>query len=100
MNQMGPLGIIAAPDLKPLQRFPAPDLELDDGHNDSTSLRQQQADQLNSYGWIDKSHGVVRIPIERAMDLLLLKGLPVRTNSLSGIGDSELQLQQERPQQP
>jgi hypothetical protein len=48
MNQMGPLGIIAAPDLKPLQRFPAPDLELDDGHNDSTSLHQQQSDQLTA----------------------------------------------------
>ena len=33
---------------------------------------------LNSYGWVDPKAGVVRIPIDRAMDLLLQKGLPVR----------------------
>ena len=45
-------------------------------------LRQymdQQGAVLNSYGWVDQKAGVVRIPIDRAMDLLLQKGLPVRT---------------------
>ena len=31
---------------------------------------------LYSYGWVDKANGVVRVPIGRAMDLLLAKGLP------------------------
>lgn len=35
---------------------------------------QQQA--LHRYGWIDRPHGIVRLPIERAMDLLLERGLP------------------------
>jgi hypothetical protein len=44
-------------------------------------LKQYQAAQgeiLNSYGWVDQKAGVVRIPIDRAMDILLQKGLPVR----------------------
>lgn len=32
---------------------------------------------LYSYGWVDKANGVVRVPIGRAMDMLLAKGLPV-----------------------
>jgi len=37
---------------------------------------QQQI--LNSYGWVDKQNGIVRIPIDRAMQLTLQKGLPAR----------------------
>lgn len=33
---------------------------------------------LSSYGWVDRKNGVVRIPIDRAMDLLLEQGLPTR----------------------
>ncbi len=43
-------------------------------------LDQQNA-VLNSYGWVDQKAGVVRIPINRAMDLLLQKGLPVRAGA-------------------
>jgi hypothetical protein len=44
-------------------------------------LEQALAEQnqlLNSYGWVDQKTGVVRIPIDRAMELLLERGLPVR----------------------
>ena len=30
----------------------------------------------DSYGWVDRDHGVVRIPVARAMERLLQKGLP------------------------
>ena len=33
---------------------------------------------LDSYGWVDRKSGTVRIPITRAMNELLQKGLPVR----------------------
>ncbi len=33
---------------------------------------------LHSYGWVDQKAGVVRIPIDRAMLLLLQRGLPAR----------------------
>jgi hypothetical protein len=31
---------------------------------------------LTTYGWVDQKAGVVRIPIERAMELLVERGLP------------------------
>jgi hypothetical protein len=31
---------------------------------------------LSSYAWVDKSQGIVRIPIDQAMDELAKKGLP------------------------
>jgi mono/diheme cytochrome c family protein len=39
--------------------------------------REQEEARLNSYGWIDKEAGVVRIPIDRAMALIVESGLPV-----------------------
>ena len=36
---------------------------------------------LRSYGWVDREGGVARIPIRRAIDLLLQRGLPVRNGS-------------------
>jgi hypothetical protein len=47
-------------------------------------LKDYRADQdkvLESYGWVDSQAGVVRIPVDRAMDLLLQKGYPVRGSS-------------------
>ena len=32
--------------------------------------------ELNSYGWVDAGNGITRIPIDRAMDLILEQGLP------------------------
>jgi hypothetical protein len=36
-----------------------------------------QENQLNSYGWVDENAGVAHIPIERAMELTVQRGLPV-----------------------
>lgn len=38
-------------------------------------LRQLQDRRLHGYGWIDRDRGVVHIPIDRAMDLVLERGL-------------------------
>jgi hypothetical protein len=100
MQEMQPLGLIAAPDLKPLERFPKPDLQIDDDHAQRVALFITQDEKLNSYGWIDRSNGIVQIPIERAMDLLAQRGLPTRTNGVSQTDSSPLQLIQERPEQP
>jgi hypothetical protein len=65
-----PFGNVRALPPRPvLQVTPAQDLQ---------HYRDQQNAVLNSYGWVDQKAGVVRIPIDRAMDLLLQKGLPVR----------------------
>jgi hypothetical protein len=39
--------------------------------------RDEERRLLSSYGWVDERTGVVRIPIERAKELLVEKGLPV-----------------------
>ena len=36
-----------------------------------------QEEQLNRYGWVDEKAGVAHIPIERAMELMVQRGLPV-----------------------
>jgi hypothetical protein len=62
------------------ESFPAPQLEV----NERTELngeRLREEDTLSTYGWVDQSAGVVRIPIERAMDLLAQRGLPVRSGA-------------------
>jgi hypothetical protein len=48
--------------------------------NERGQLREflmNQEDQLNSYGWVDEKAGVAHIPIERAMELTVQRGLPV-----------------------
>lgn len=40
--------------------------------------RHAQDETLSSYGWIDEGAQVVRLPIDRAKDLVLERGLPVR----------------------
>jgi len=99
MQQMQPFGIVIAPDLKPLARFPKPNLAIDDGHAQMTALLQQQNEKLNSYGWVDRSNNVVRIPIDRAMDLFLQQSLQTATSPQARPDGSELQLIQERPAQ-
>ena len=58
------------------QRFPEPRLEKDE-RNELTEFRQHEEERLNSYGWVDQQAGVVHIPIERAMQLVAERGLPV-----------------------
>jgi len=45
---------------------------------DLKRYREDQEKILQSYGWVDSQAGIERIPVERAMDLLLQKGYPVR----------------------
>ena len=45
------------------------------------ALRQLRATEdaaLTTYGWVDRKNGIVHIPIDRAMDLILQRGLPAR----------------------
>jgi len=61
------------------QQFPAPRLQADngDGADDLADLHQREDLLLDNYSWIDQSKGTVRIPIERAMELIAQRGLPV-----------------------
>lgn len=95
MQNMTPLGIIIAPNLKPLERFPKPNLSIDDDHAQRVSLLAAENARLDSYRWVDRSNGIVHIPIDRAIDLILQRGLPTRTNGVSQTDGSPLQLIQE-----
>jgi hypothetical protein len=44
---------------------------------DMVHMRASEDAQLNTPGWIDPQKGIVRIPIERAKQLVLQRGLPV-----------------------
>lgn len=56
---------------------PAPRLQVD-AVSDLRAFRAEQAAILGRLAWADQSAGVVQVPIERAMGLLLTKGLPAR----------------------
>jgi hypothetical protein len=59
------------------QTFPTPRLQTDDGNQDVADLHAREDLLLSNYTWIDESKGTVRIPIERAMELIAQRGLPV-----------------------
>jgi hypothetical protein len=46
-----------------------------------TDLKEMRAAEdkiLNGYSWVDQQHGIVRVPIDRAIGLLAQRGLPSR----------------------
>jgi hypothetical protein len=45
---------------------------------DVRDLMTNERSILDSYGWVDRQAGIVRIPIERAIELLTERGLPSR----------------------
>lgn len=64
---------------KVTRNFPEPRLQYDDVA-DMKALRSYENEKLglsngHSYAWVDESAGVVRIPIDRAMELLAQRGL-------------------------
>jgi hypothetical protein len=56
---------------------PEPRLQVS-APKDLKQYKAAQGEILNSYGWVDQNAGIVRIPIDRAMDILVQRGLPVR----------------------
>jgi hypothetical protein len=63
--------------------FPEPRLEEDERHQ-LDDVRMKEEKRLNSYGWVDEKAGRVHIPIDRAMDLIVQRGFPVRQENVSG----------------
>lgn len=45
---------------------------------DLAAMRAAEEKVLETYGWVDKERKIVRIPIDRAMELLAERGLPTR----------------------
>jgi len=69
------------------QTFPQPRLE----ENERTQLRsfiEDQDQKLATYNWVDKDKGILRIPIDRAMELIAKRGLPVHSEGASSAPSS------------
>jgi len=61
--------------------FPTPRVQTDDGDADTANLHAREDILLEHYSWVDAGKGKVRIPIERAMELVAQRGLPVAPNA-------------------
>jgi hypothetical protein len=64
-------GVHKDPPTPNLQNQPFKDIYL---------LRQEETEKLTSYAWVDKEGGVTRIPIDRAMEVMLQRGFPARSD--------------------
>lgn len=62
---------------KLMQSFPAPRLVTDNGNEEVADLHAREDLLLDHYTWVDKSKSTVRIPIDRAMEVIAEQGLPV-----------------------
>lgn len=76
------------------QQFPGPRLQSDsaDGGQDLVDLHEREDLLLDHYSNIDGQPGKVRIPIQRAMELIAQRGLPVAPptqNAKLMVGDSQ-----------
>ncbi|MGA7683760.1 MAG: hypothetical protein WCC32_15205 [Terriglobales bacterium] len=75
--------------------FPQPRLEV----SERTELREFIEDQdrkLATYNWVDKDKGIVQIPIDRAMGLIVQRGLPVRPQAAKSQSNASPEAQQQK----
>jgi hypothetical protein len=77
---------IAYPQEYPMARVgapqPPPEPRLQTRPREELQRMRAEEDRiLGSYGWVDAQRGVVRIPIERAMEMVVDEGLPARAGA-------------------
>lgn len=87
-------------DQKDLQRmttiFPTPRLDVDDGNQATADMHAREDLLLNHYSMVDGQPGTIRIPIERAMALVVERQLPVAASGTSTgqlAGDEQVTVQ-------
>jgi hypothetical protein len=74
-----PLGPTASPMVKMTDRMlpPSPRLQVTP-HQELQDYCVAQQQDVNTYAWVNQPSGVVRIPVDRAIELILARGLPAR----------------------
>jgi len=69
----------AAPANRPLSgsppAWPQPSLQTDT-RADMAAFGARERQWLTGYGWVDREHGIVHVPINRAMDAVVRDGIP------------------------
>jgi hypothetical protein len=80
------------------EQTPGPRLQISPAE-DLKDFRVREDSNLNTYGWVNRTSGIVHVPIDRAMEMALQNGFPTRTGSNGDkLGPSVYELQQRRPQ--
>lgn len=64
--------------IEPAKVFPEPQLQASPVL-DLKAIRAEEDKLLSGYAWVDPQKGLVRIPIDQAIDLIARRGLPSRT---------------------
>jgi len=77
-----PLGATMSPMVQPTDRMlpPSPRLQSQP-HLELQDYCAAQQREVSTYAWVNQQSGVVRLPVDRAMDLVLARGLPARSAS-------------------
>lgn len=70
------------------QRPPEPRLQ-EAPANELEKFHAEEDKVLNNYEWVDAKTGIVRIPIERAIELTAQRGLPARETSAAAGGSGK-----------
>jgi hypothetical protein len=79
----------------PKSAFPDPKLEEDErGQLNGIRLKEEQT--LSTYDYVDKNAGTIRIPIDRAIDLIAQRGLPTRAQSSTSEPPAQPEKQSEK----
>jgi hypothetical protein len=61
----------------PVKLFPQPQLQKTP-ILDLKAIHAEEDKLLNGYAWVDPKQGIVRIPVDRAIEVLAKRGLPAR----------------------
>ncbi|MGE5345833.1 MAG: hypothetical protein ACM3JH_07755 [Acidithiobacillales bacterium] len=56
---------------------PAPRLEISPP-KDLAALRDREDAVMKTYAWVDRAKGIAEVPVDRAIEIAIEKGLPVR----------------------
>jgi hypothetical protein len=60
-----------------------------DPPREKAELRRIEDQLLTTYDWVDKEQGLVRIPVDRAIDLLSRRGLPEKTGTGAAVTEAD-----------
>ena len=63
--------------VEPTKLFPEPQLQKTP-ILDLKAIHAEEDKLLNGYAWVDPKQGIVRIPVDRAIEVLAKRGLPTR----------------------
>ncbi|MGA3292340.1 MAG: hypothetical protein ABSE45_00005 [Candidatus Acidiferrales bacterium] len=81
-KKVQPLGATTSPMVSEGERVlpPRPRLQVQP-HLELADYCAAQQQEVTTYAWVDRQSGVVRIPIDRAMELIIERGLPARSSA-------------------